>query len=433
MNRSLLNVFFLTDRAKKSGAADDDLPDLWKAETVGVVGAGIMGQGIAAANVKRGMRVQLADSRAEALAAGVEGVVREASYDKKTKGVSAELAIERAAMVTPVSGDAEFKSADLVIEAVVENAKVKRDLFASIEPHLEGDAILASNTSTIPITQLAEGLARPENFAGLHFFNPVRKMPLIEVIRGERTSDLTIERLVGYSRKLGKTPVVVNDGPGFLVNRLLLPYMNEAALLADEGVPIKTIDRAAKAFGMPMGPLELHDVVGLDTCLHAGAVMQRAFGDRVVPAPLLERLVEQGRLGQKNGKGFYDWTPGKPGKPPKGEPSEAAELLRSALDHEPPEIANSTGDLVHRMLTPMLIEATRAIEDGVVEDPRDVDLALILGIGFPPHEGGLFFWADTVGAKKLLAGIEPLAGLGKRFEPTEMLKRVASEGGKFYS
>jgi 3-hydroxyacyl-CoA dehydrogenase/enoyl-CoA hydratase/3-hydroxybutyryl-CoA epimerase/3-hydroxyacyl-CoA dehydrogenase/enoyl-CoA hydratase/3-hydroxybutyryl-CoA epimerase/enoyl-CoA isomerase len=433
INRALLNVFFLTDRAKKSGQ-EQASPRRQSGEEVAVaavIGAGIMGQGIAAANVKRGVRVLLSDNRPDALAAGIEGVIREASYDKATKGVSADLAIERAALISGVNGSVGLSEADVVIEAVVENAEVKRKLFAEIEPTLSDSAILASNTSTIPITTLAEGLKRPENFAGLHFFNPVRKMPLVEVIRGAKTSDATVERLVAYSRKLGKTPVVVNDGPGFLVNRLLMPYMNEAALLVSEGVSIKEIDRAAKEFGMPMGPLELHDVVGLDTCLHAGEVLHAALGDRIEPAPIVGKLVEAGRLGQKNGKGFYDWTPGKGGKPPKGTPSE--EVMRIADCGLRNDDASKPRSLVDRLLFPMLLEATRALDEGIVTDARDVDLALILGIGFPPHHGGLFFWADSVGAAKTVERLKPFESLGKRFAPTEMLLEKVKANGKFYS
>ncbi|MEN0110003.1 MAG: 3-hydroxyacyl-CoA dehydrogenase NAD-binding domain-containing protein [Planctomycetota bacterium] len=426
-NRALLNVFFLTDRAKresrgpKSGRRSDAPID-----RVGVVGAGIMGRGIAAANVRRGVAVGLCDSRADALRDGVEAVVREAAYNRATKGVDADLAIERSALVAAASGVDRLDGVDLLVEAIVENADAKRSLLAEAERALGPDAILASNTSTIPITSLAHGLERPERFAGLHFFNPVRKMPLVEVIRGAQTSAETVERLVAHVRRLGKTPVVVNDGPGFLVNRLLLPYMNEAALLATAGVPFREIDRAAKSFGMPMGPLELHDVVGLDTCLHAGRVMHGALPDRVVPAAILDRLVEAGRLGQKNGKGFYNYGPSTKGKPPR--PQHSAEA--AVLADEPSSAIE--GELADRLLLPMLLEATRAIEDGIVRDVRDVDLALVLGIGFPPFRGGLFHWADTLGAAAIVERLEPLCSLGARFEPTETLHRHAREGRAFY-
>ncbi|TWT37205.1 Fatty acid oxidation complex subunit alpha [Posidoniimonas corsicana] len=433
VNRSLLNVFFLQDRAKKTDVGSRQSPDEssehWQhARRVSVIGAGIMGQGIAAANVKRGIAVSMSDMREESLLAGISGVVREASYNKQTKSVDAELAIERSALVDAALSDAELGWADIVIEAVVENLEVKHQLFERLERHLGERTILCSNTSTIPISQLAEGLAHPDRFCGLHFFNPVRKMPLVEVIRGKRTSEATIAAMAYYARRLGKTPVIVNDGPGFLVNRLLLPYMNEAALLVSEGVPIKDVERAAKDFGMPMGPITLYDVVGLDTCLHAGGVMLEAFPDRVVPATIVERLVEAGRLGQKNGRGFFDYPSAKPGKPPKGVPSdEAAKLI-----DEDRRRAEVDAPIVDRLMLPMLLEATRAVEDGVAADVRDVDLALILGIGFPPHKGGLFHWADTIGAAAILERLKPLEPLGERFRPTALLTQVAADGGKFY-
>ncbi|TWT78099.1 Fatty acid oxidation complex subunit alpha [Posidoniimonas polymericola] len=438
VNRALLNVFFLQDRAKKTDVGSRQSPDEssehWQhANRVSVIGAGIMGQGIAAANVKRGIAVSMSDMREEALQAGISGVVREASYNKQIKGVDPELAVERSALIDAALSDAELGWADIVIEAVIENLEAKRQLFERLERHLGERTILCSNTSTIPISQLAEGLAHPDRFCGLHFFNPVRKMPLVEVIRGKRTSDATISAMAHYARRLGKTPVIVNDGPGFLVNRLLLPYMNEAALLVSEGHPIKEIERAAKDFGMPMGPITLYDVVGLDTCLHAGGVMLEAFPDRVVPAGIVEQLVEHQRLGQKNGRGFFDYPPTKPGKPPRGVPSdEVAKLIAQSPAERTVDAPPTPETLVDRLMLPMLLEATRTLEDGVAADVRDVDLALILGIGFPPHKGGLFHWADTIGAAAILERLKPLEPLGKRFEPTDMLKQVAAEGGKFY-
>ena len=429
VNRALLNVFFLTDRAKKGTPGDAP-----RVTSASVVGAGTMGQGIAAANVKRGVPTLLSDARPETLAAGVSGVVRETAYNKQTKQTDANRAIEMAALVSSSTVDTELASTDVVIEAIYEDAQAKQKLFAALEPHAGDNTILCSNTSTIPITKLAKGLARPERFCGLHFFNPVRKMPLVEVIRGEKTSDATIAAMTAYARQLGKTPVVVNDGPGFLVNRLLMPYMTEAALLVAEGVEIKAIEKAAKRFGMPMGPLTLYDVVGLDVCIHAGKVMQDAFPDRVVPASIVEKLVEAGRLGQKNGKGFFDYPPAKPGKPPKGVPSDEVSALVTEAGGE-----TSAGDvdLTDRLMLPMLVEATRAIEDGIVGDVRDVDLALILGIGFPPFRGGLFHWADTLvhtlGADAILEKLKPLESLGPRFEPTQMIKDAAKSGKTFYA
>ena len=426
VNRSLLNVFFLNDRAKKQGAKP--APDS-AIKSAAVIGAGIMGQGIAAANIKRGVHIQLSDARPEALQQGIANTVREASFNKLTRSTDPELAVQRSSQITPVVDPSRAAACDVVIEAIIEQEDIKKELFAKLESTLGDNTILCSNTSTIPITKLAEGLKHPERFCGLHFFNPVRKMPLIEVIRGEKTSDETIARMVNYSRQLGKTPVVVNDGPGFLVNRLLMPYMNEAAMMVGEGVDPKEIDKVAKRFGMPMGPIELHDVVGLDTCLHAGRVLHAAMSDRVQPAPIIEPLVKAGRLGQKNGRGFFDYTPTKPGKPPRAVPSAELIAITKQLGVKPTADGLSASD---RMLMPMLLEATRAVEEGIAENVRDVDLALILGIGFPPHRGGLFHWADQLGAEAILERLKPLEPLGKRFEPTEMLLDAAKQGKRFY-
>lgn len=425
VNRALLNVFFLQDRAKKASPAEADaqLP-----KSVAVIGAGIMGQGIAANNLKRGFEVTLTDARPEAAAAGMAAALQEAAYDKTVKGPS----LDKLASLAPHIRAAEVPAdkTDLVIEAIVEDLQIKQQVLGQLEEQLSDDATLCSNTSTLPIADLASGLKRPEQFCGLHFFNPVRKMPLIEVIRGPQTSEATITRMTAYARRLGKTPIVVNDGPGFLVNRLLLPYMNEAAVLLAEGVPAKAIEKAAKAFGMPMGPLTLYDVVGLDTCIHAGGVLQRAFPDRVAPATIVERLVEAGRLGQKSGGGFFDYAPSKPGKPAKGVPSPDAQALIDKLAAEQPSPTERT-DLTDRLMLPMLLEATRALEDNIVDDPRDVDLALILGIGFPPHKGGLFHWADSIGAEQILERLKPLQSLGERYAVTPLLQQTAQASGKF--
>jgi 3-hydroxyacyl-CoA dehydrogenase/enoyl-CoA hydratase/3-hydroxybutyryl-CoA epimerase/enoyl-CoA isomerase len=223
----------------------------------------------------------------------------------------------------------------------------------------------------------------------------------------------------------------MNDGPGFLVNRLLLPYMNEAALLLCEGAEIHEIDRAAKSFGMPMGPITLYDVVGIDVAVHAGRTMVKAFPDRVVPAVVLQKLVERGRIGQKVGKGFFDYAPAKGGKPPRGTDSaEVAALITECRTGSQRKL--KTEELTDRLFLPMLLEATRALEDQLVRDVRDVDLALIYGIGFPPFRGGLFFWADQVGPAKIVEKLKQYLPLGKRFEVTPMLKQLAERGARFY-
>ncbi len=430
VNRALLNVFFLQDANKKQSGPAGAEPRAIK--SAAVLGAGVMGQGIAAANVKRRIPVALGDVSAEAVGRGVQGILTEVSFNKKTRGPDVEKALDYTPLVNGTTSDAELAAADIVIEAIYENAEAKRDLYARLEPQLSDWAILCSNTSTIPITQLAEGLEHPERFCGLHFFNPVRRMPLVEVIRGEKTSDATIATAVAYAKAIGKSPIVVGDGPGFLVNRVLLPYLNEALLLLEEGASLKGIDRAATAFGMPMGPIALYDTVGLDVAVHAGGVMQQAFPDRVITSKILQAMVEAERCGQKNGRGFFDYSPDKRGRT-KPKPSEETQQIIDKVVAQS-EIRNpkSEIDVTDRLFLPMLLEATRLVEEGIVTDVRDVDLGLIFGIGFPPFKGGLFFWADTLGAAAIVEKLAQYKSLGKRYEPTALLKEHAKSGRKFY-
>src|SRR4051794_2504022 len=429
VNRALLNVFFLRDRSKKTGLTSETIPR--KLTAAGVVGAGVMGQGIAAANVKRGIPVALMDADQAALARGVQGVLNEVSYNKQLKGPDVKRAVELAPLVNGTFSDIELSHSDIVIEAIIEKPDAKQHLFARLEPLLKDETIICSNTSTIPITQLAENLEHPERFCGLHFFNPVRQMPLVEVIRGKKTSDETIATAAAYARTLGKSPIVMNDGPGFLVNRLLLPYMNEAALLLCEGASIHDVEKAAKSFGMPMGPITLYDVVGIDVAVHAGRTMAAAFPDRVLAASIVEELFERGRIGQKAGKGFFDYAPSRGGKPPRGtESKEVAQLIAECRVGTARRF--SSQEITDRLFLPMLVEATRALADKIVSDVRDVDLGLILGIGFPPFRGGLFFWADTIGVPKIIEKLKQYASLGKRFEATTMLNDIARRGARFY-
>ena len=425
INRALLNVFFLGDRNKKQKGVDGVKPLDIKSATV--IGAGIMGQGIAAANVKRRIPTALGDISAEAVARGVQGIISEVSFNKKTRGPDIDRALEFTPLVNGTTNDLELAASDIVIEAIYENADAKRELYARLEPQLGKQAILCSNTSTIPITELAKGLKHPERFCGLHFFNPVRKMPLVEVIRGEKTSDETVATAVAYAKAIKKSPIVVNDGPGFLVNRVLLPYMNEALLLLEEGATIKAVDRAATKFGMPMGPITLYDTVGLDVAVHAGKVMHAAFPDRVEPSTILPAMLEADRKGKKNGRGFFDYVTDKKSRQ-KAQPSDEVEKIIQSASRKP----QAEADLADRLFLPMLLEATRLIEDGIVADVRDVDLGLIYGIGFPPFRGGLFCWADTIGAAPLVEKLKPYADLGQRYEPTAMLLEHAKANKKFY-
>lgn len=425
-NRALLNVFFLTDRNKKDKGVDvaDVVPRA--ISSAGVVGAGIMGAGIVAANLKRGLSVTLYDAATDALSKGAERALGEAAYDRQQGQVTTEKLLQLAPKLHSAENVSDFEASGIVIEAVVENEAVKQKVLASLEQVVGNDTILASNTSTIPITKLAKALRNPERFCGVHFFNPVRKMKLVEVIRGDQTSDETVATAVGYAKRLGKHPIVVSDGPGFLVNRLLLPYMNEALELLCEGASIDDIERAAKSFGMPMGPITLYDVVGLDTALYAGQTMWEAFPDRIVANPLLPALVKQGRLGQKSGRGFFLHQGGKSrGKhDPDVEPI-LAQYRRGTQTFTKEQLED-------RLFLPMLLEATRILEERLVRNVRDVDLGLIFGVGFPPFKGGLLFWADAVGIPKILERLKPLEAIGNRGAATPLLLELAREGRSFY-
>jgi 3-hydroxyacyl-CoA dehydrogenase/enoyl-CoA hydratase/3-hydroxybutyryl-CoA epimerase/3-hydroxyacyl-CoA dehydrogenase/enoyl-CoA hydratase/3-hydroxybutyryl-CoA epimerase/enoyl-CoA isomerase len=427
INRALINVFFLTDRNKKdTGVGRTDLKP-GTVKSLSVFGAGIMGSAIAAVAVKRGVSVAITDVSPAGLQKGVQHILEEVSYNKALKGPDVKKALELAPLVNATVSDSELAASDLLLEAVVENEKIKKELFARLEPQLKDETILATNTSTIPIGRLADGLKHPERFCGIHFFNPVRKMPLVEVIRGPKTSDQTVVTAVGFAKAIGKSPIVVYDGPGFLVNRILFPYLQEALELIQDGVPIEQVERCAKRFGMPMGPITLYDVIGLDTAFYAGSVMYEAFPDRCAASPLMVAMVKANRLGQKTGVGFYSYKDGKE----RGRPDPTLQPILEQAIRKRDKLSDE--QVTHRLFLPMLLEATRILQEKKVRDPRDVDLGLIFGLGFPPHKGGLLFWADQVGAAKILEWLKPLESLGPRTQPTEMLKEMARTGAKFYS
>ncbi len=426
VNRALLNVFFLTDRNKKQVTSHKSET---KIENVGVVGAGIMGQGIAAANIRRQIPTVLNDAAEEAIEHGIQSVLEQASYNRDLKGPDVEQAIALAPLLSPAAQTDEMKHCDLVIEAAVERADVKKTIFSNLEKIVSPNTVLATNTSTIPIDELASSLSHPERVLGIHFFNPVRKMPLVEIIRGTKTSDEAIATAFAYAKKIKKSPILVRSGPGFLVNRLLLPYMSEAVELLQDGIEPRIVDRAATRFGMPMGPIQLYDVVGLDVAAYAGKTMTAAFPDRVLQSPLVEDLVAAGRLGQKAGQGFYDYR----NKKRRAEVDPALSPFIAKYQKEGQTLnATESEEIQDRLILPMLLEATRVLDEGIVENPRDVDLGLILGIGFPPFRGGLLFWADTVGAGTILKKLERYQKLGVRYQPTERLRHLAETGSKFY-
>jgi 3-hydroxyacyl-CoA dehydrogenase/enoyl-CoA hydratase/3-hydroxybutyryl-CoA epimerase/3-hydroxyacyl-CoA dehydrogenase/enoyl-CoA hydratase/3-hydroxybutyryl-CoA epimerase/enoyl-CoA isomerase len=267
---------------------------------------------------------------------------------------------------------------------------------------------------------MARAVNHPERFAGMHFFNPVDRMPLVEVIRGEKTSDETTATLVALAKKIGKTPIVVKDCPGFLVNRILFPYINESLVLLEEGASPRAIDKAATTFGMPMGPITLNDVVGNDTALYAGKVVNTAFADRAAPSRILEELVKEGRLGQKSGAGFYSYAK----DPRRGADDPAFEAILARCRRQQRDI--SPEEITDRLFLPMLLEATRCLAEGIVRDPSDVEMGLILGIGFPAWRGGILHWARSLGVEEILRRLKKYEHLGPRFHPTDALRQLGT-------
>jgi len=396
-----------------------------------VLGAGIMGGGISYQSASRGVPVLMKDVAPKALEAGVgEAVKLLEKQVERGKLATGQMARVLAA-ITPTLSYGDFGVVDLVVEAVVENETVKKKVLAEVEGLLPESAILTSNTSTISISRLATALKRPDSFCGMHFFNPVPRMPLVEVIRGDKSSPEAIATAVAYAQVLGKTPVVVGDCGGFLVNRVLFPYLAAVQRLVADGVDYERIDAVMEKWGWPMGPALLMDVVGIDTCVHADAVLADAFPDRMrhEGTSAIEAMAEAGRLGQKNGKGFYAWKPEKKGPPGKQSDPEA-KAIAAGLARGKAEISDE--DIVERTMLPMLLECSRCLEDGIVASPVEVDIALLYGLGFPPFRGGIFRWADATGPQTLLKAAEKHRGLGPLYSPTKQLATLAGSGRGFH-
>ena len=396
-----------------------------------MLGAGIMGGGIAYQSAVKGTPIIMKDIRTEALDLGLNeaGKLLSKQVEKgkiKPEGMGATLA-----RIRPTLNYGDFKEVDIIIEAVVENPKVKKAVFAEVEGLVREDTIIASNTSTISISYLAEGLKRPQNFVGMHFFNPVHMMPLVEVIRGKQSSDEAVAATVKLSQKMGKTPVVVNDCPGFFVNRVLFPYFAGFHMLLRDGADFIAVDKAMERFGWPMGPAYLMDVVGMDTAVHAAGVMAEGFPDRMKPdfQNTTQVLVDHKRFGQKTGKGYYSYAPDKKGKPKKTPDPETYELIKGVVaarkEFAPEEI-------VARCMVPMVNEVARCLEEGIVASPYEADMSLIYGIGFPPFRGGACRYVDQTGAANFVALADKYASFGKLYEAPKLLRDMAASGKKFF-
>lgn len=420
----LRQIFFATTDMKKENGVEGVKPET--VNKVGVLGGGLMGGGIAYVTAtKAGKPVRIKDVRAEGIANAMKY-----SYDLLNKKVKKRFMrkTEMQKQMSLLTGTLDYKGlqdADIVVEAVFEDLDLKQNMVADIEKNCQQSTIFASNTSSIPITQIAAKAERPENVIGLHYFSPVDKMPLAEVIAHEKTSDQTISTTVEFAKKQGKTPVVVKDGAGFYVNRILAPYMNEAANLILEGEPIEHIDKSLVKFGFPVGPVKLLDEVGIDVGTKIIPFLVEEFGERFTAPAAFDKVLNDGRKGKKNKKGFYLYEGKKPGK-------EVDESIYSLLGLSPSS-KHSEKEVAERCVMMMLNEAARCLDEGVIRNARDGDIGAIFGIGFPPFLGGPFRYMDTLGIKHVVSRLEHYtSSVGDKFAPAEVLVKMAENDQTFY-
>ncbi len=418
--KGLISIFFTKNEVEARAAKIGKKARA--TERIGILGAGFMGSGIAQGLAHKGYSVVLKDRDPAAVGRGMKhcgDLFKNLVKRRKYRPVEAKIAMSR---ILPAVDYSSFRSVPMVIEAVFEDVKVKHQVIREVEEAGPEDLIFASNTSTIPIGRLAEGSRRPENVVGMHFFSPVHKMPLLEIIRHPGTSEETLATTVEVGRKMGKTIIVVNDGPGFFTSRVLGPFVNEALFLLDQGARIDQIDKVVSGWGWPVGPLALLDEVGLDVGHHAGQVMLEYAGDRATPSPVFDRMIEAGRLGRKGGRGFYDY---------RKKPKRVAESIYELIDWDEGEVSEQ--EIIGRTWMQMLNEVARCIEDGVIENPNDIDIGVIFGFGFPPFRGGILREADRQGLDKIVSSLEGYADRhGARLEPATLLKDMAKAGKTFH-
>lgn len=426
-SQNLRHLFFLMEGAKKyqGPKSSGKLPDLKRGITLG---AGTMGGGIAWLMADNNMMPIMKDLGVEGLELGLKQASSNFMGKVKRKRLSAEDFERKMRSISTTTGFHGFSRGDLVIEAIIEDMEIKKKAFAEVEKKVPEHCLLTSNTSSLSVEEMASVLERPQNFAGLHFFNPVHLMPLVEIITHSKISAETIEALYNWCLKVKKTPVIVGDGPGFLVNRILMPYLNEAGFLLSEGVSMKDIDDACLNFGMPMGPCRLLDEVGIDVAVKVAKILHDGLGDRAAASPISQKLVDAGLYGKKNSRGFYLYD--EKGKEA-GANEEAQKVLREVASGEK---RMSETEIQMRLFLPMINEAAYILEDKIVERASDVDLGLIFGIGFPPFRGGLLRYADSEGVDKILGAIEKFKDevSADRYCPAPLLKKLVSEKKKFY-
>jgi 3-hydroxyacyl-CoA dehydrogenase/enoyl-CoA hydratase/3-hydroxybutyryl-CoA epimerase/enoyl-CoA isomerase len=427
---ALIGVF-LADQGVKKAAGSWEKKSKREIKQAAVLGAGIMGGGIAYQAAYKGLPIVMKDIRDDALALGMNEAGKLLSKQVEKGRMTPAKMSETLGRIRPTLNYGDFGSVDIIIEAVVENPKVKQAVLAEVEGLVREDTIIASNTSTISISLLAESLKRPQNFVGMHFFNPVNMMPLVEVIRGKQSSEDAVAATVKLASRMGKTPVVVNDCPGFFVNRVLFPYFAGFHMLMRDGADFQAIDKAMERFGWPMGPAYLMDVVGMDTGVHAAEVMAQGFPERMRHdwKNATQVLVDNQRYGQKNGKGYYVYAPDKKGKPKKSVDPATYELIKDVVA---PRREFTPDEIVARCMVPMFNEVARCLEEKIVASPHEADMSLLYGVGFPPFRGGACRYIDQTGVANFLAMADQLTPLGKLYEAPQLLRDMAASGKKFF-
>jgi len=420
---ALQSIFFATTQLKADSGVDSDVAPR-TVNHIAVLGGGLMGGGIAAVSaIKTDAMVRIKEVDAPGVARGLGYVSKVVAKDAKKRRWSPFKVDQIMNRVTGSSTWAGFSSTDIMIEAVFENLDLKRSILAECEEATGSDTIFASNTSSLPISDIAANAKRPENVVGMHYFSPVEKMPLLEVIATDMTSDETTATAVAVGKAQGKTVIVVNDGTGFYTTRVLGPYSNEAAYLLTEGASVEDIDSAMTAWGFPIGPLLLADEVGIDVGAHIAVILNDAFGDRMAGPPVMEGLIADDRKGRKNGRGFYSYD--------KGERQGVDDTVYDALDLGPRRTIDRD-EIQERISLAFINEAAHCLGDGILRSARDGDIGAIFGLGYPPFRGGPFWTIDQMGADTVVDKLIVLAAkYGDRFEPAQILRDYAAEDKKF--
>ena len=426
VSQQLIFLFFATTALKKDPGVTEHVPAVIPVRKLGILGAGFMGAGIASVSAPAGTFIRMKDADQGRVAKGLASVREILSEKLKKKQITRAQLDDQMLLVGGTTDYSGFGNVDLVIEAVFEELSVKHTVLREVEAVAPDDVIFASNTSTIPIGRIAQASARPDRVVGMHFFSPVHKMPLLEVIATPETAAEVTASVVAYGKQLGKTVIVVNDGPGFYANRILSPYVNEAGKLLDEGVSVEAIDAALVDFGFPVGPITLIDEVGIDVAAKAGNIIADAFGERMAPSQTLQQVISAGRYGRKAKKGFYLYDEN-------GKKGAVDESVYDLIPNHAARTEVPREEIQRRTVLAMLNEAARCLEEGILRSTRDGDVGAVFGIGFPPFRGGPFRYMDSVGVDQIVSQLEELNDrFPPRFQPAESLIEMARRKERFY-